>query len=273
MTAEHLWFQNAISGLCAELGYEAIQEDYESRADILVQSSPPVAVEIQRVSTDFNKRTLTRQNLGMNVLWLIPETAKNSRSINHALFNQPAARIRVFNKNDRTTEVKPWLPDYSGSYDLLIGATVMKIGSDGQLLVSTGNYSARQFLREVLSGERKWFGPNEKYFKFGSGWARPEDVEQVRANNRESVSSHAQIRVPNDTENVVSDSLDTDGSTLRSLETEISTPKSCPTTESGSPELLSTSQSQLPPNNPQDTSMDNPAKAGWFKRLINWFTS
>lgn len=64
----------------------------------------------------------------------------------------------------------------------------MRPNPDGRTLTSAGNYDAKNFLREVLEGERQWYGPDETGFAFGSGWARPEDVKQVQAAHRRATS-------------------------------------------------------------------------------------
>lgn len=184
-SAEHRWLQQRLAMLCDDLGYEAVQEHYESRADVWVASTPPLAIEVQRWPTAFADRSEARQSKGAKVLWLLPESA-SSKKAGRELFRQPAARIRVLKRGGRTEEATPWEPGHSGRVLLWVGATVMRPAPDGLTLTSAGNYDARRFLREVLEGERKWYGPKETGFAFGSGWARPEDVEQVQ-----SARSHA----------------------------------------------------------------------------------
>ncbi len=176
---EHRWFQQRLAMLCDDLGYDAIQEHYESRADVWVASAPPLAIEVQRVNTNFSDRSVARRTHGANVLWLLPESASSPKA-GKELFRQPAARIRVMKRENRSEEAKPWEPGHTGQVLLWVGATVMRPSEDGLALVSAGNYDAKAFLREVLSGARRWYGPNEPEFRFGSGWAMPADVEAVR---------------------------------------------------------------------------------------------
>lgn len=176
---EHRWFQQRLAMLCADLGYDAVQEHYASRADVWVESAPPLAIEVQRVNTNFSDRSVARRTHGANVLWLLPESASSPKA-GKELFRQPAARIRVMKREDRSVEAKPWEPGHTGQVLLWIGATVMRPSEDGLALVSAGNYDAKEFLRDVLSGARRWYGPNEPEFRFGSGWAIPTDVESVR---------------------------------------------------------------------------------------------
>lgn len=174
---EHRWLQQRLVMLCDDLGYEAMQE--HAYADVWVKHTPPLAIEVQRWATNFAVRSAARQAMGANVLWLLPESA-SSKKAGEDLFRHPAARLRVLRRGSRTEEAKPWEPGHSGRVVLWIGATVMRPSQDGRSLVSAGNYDARAFLREVLNGERRWYGPNEPGFKFGAGWAKPTDVKRMR---------------------------------------------------------------------------------------------
>lgn len=177
-SAEHRWFQQRLAMLCDDLGYEAIQEHYQSRADVWVAGAPPLAIEVQRWNTDFTARTDARGSKGANVLWLLPESA-SSQKAGRELFRQPAARIRVSRRGNRGEEAKPWEPGFSGRVLLWVGATILRPSKDGLSLVSAGSYDAKEFLREVLEGERRWYGPGEPGFPF-AGWARPVEVERMR---------------------------------------------------------------------------------------------
>ncbi|SKC53936.1 hypothetical protein SAMN06295973_1795 [Plantibacter cousiniae] len=188
-SAEHRWFQQRLVMLCADLGYEAMQE--HAYADVWVQAKPPLAIEVQKWATNFTVRSAARQSNGADVLWLLPESA-SSRQAGQDLFRHPAARIRVLRRGSRTEEARPWEPGHSGRVVLWIGATVMRPSPDGLSLVSAGNYDAREFLREVLNHERRWYGPNESGFKFGAGWARVADVEQMRTRRAQQLLSETQ---------------------------------------------------------------------------------
>lgn len=179
---EHRWLQQRLVMLCDDLGYEAMQE--HAYADVWVRNTPPLAIEVQRWATNFAVRSAARQALGANVLWLLPESA-SSKKAGQDLFRHPAARLRVLRRGSRTEEARPWEPGHSGRVVLWVGATVMCPGQDSLTLVSAGNYDAREFLREVLSGERRWYGPNEPGFKFGAGWAKTADVEQMQTRRAE----------------------------------------------------------------------------------------
>ena len=178
---EHRWLQQRLAMLCDELGYEAMQE--HAYADVWVNSTPPLAIEVQKWATNFAVRSAARKARGANVLWLLPESA-SSKKVGRDLFRHPAARIRVLRRGSRTEEAKPWDPSHSGRVLLWVGATVMRPSEDGLTLVSAGNYDARDFLREVISGEREWYGPNKPGFKFGAGWAKSADVDRMQAQRR-----------------------------------------------------------------------------------------
>ncbi|MGL4339675.1 MAG: hypothetical protein ACRCSP_04525 [Rhodoglobus sp.] len=190
MSAEHRWFQQRLAQLCGDLGYEAIQEHYDSQADVWVKASPPLAIEVQRWPTAFSHRSSVRQAKGANIVWFLPESA-SSKKAGDQLFGQPAARLRVFKRGNHTEEARPWEAGHSGRVVLMVGATVMRPTIEGLSLESAGNYDARDFLDEVLKGKRQWYGPNEPGFKYGAGWARPDDVEQMRA--KRSAHRHADI--------------------------------------------------------------------------------
>lgn len=282
---EHRWLQQRLAMLCGDLDDEAIPEHAESRADVWVASTPPLAIEVQRWPTSFAKRGDTRCAKGAKVLWLLPESASGPK-VNRALFEQPAARIRVMHRKDRTKEAKPWEPGHSGRVLVWIGATVMKIGDDGTL-VSAGNDDARAFLREVLSGERRWYGPIEPGFAFGSGWARPGDVKQMRATLRSAttaqVAPSGTVAVANTPQKEVeppaarptratatapcpmppAPALATDGDTLESC-THRHSPDAVP------PDSPAHGTREAPPPTPPIT--DVPPRTGWFQRLMTWLT-
>lgn len=268
---EHRWFQQRLAMLCSDLGYEAIQEHYESNSDVWVEGTRPLSIEVQKWPTTFNDRSEARQSKGAKVLWLLPESA-SSKKVGKELFRQPAARIRVFKRGSQTEEVRPWEPGGAGRVILRVGATVLEPSKNGLTLLSAGNYDAKSFLREVLEGEREWYGPNEKGFKYGSGWARPDDVEQVRAARRRASKARADA---------------TRSSAIVSPATE--EPKAAPEKfQAQMPDRLHSE----PPEDPPDVTdteptkearvepetdlsaeqiVDTPEPTGWFQRLRKWF--
>lgn len=279
-SAEHRWLQQRLAMLCDTLGYEAIQEHFESHADVWVASTPPVAIEIQRWPTAFASRSAARQSKGANVLWLLPESASSKR-VGRELFRYPAARIRVMQREDRTKEATPWEPGHSGRVLLWVGATVMRRSTDGLTLVSAGNYDAREFLRELLEGERRWYGPNEPGFKFGSGWARPDDVEQVRAARHRAAAS----RLPGPLPTVVA--IPPAAGTAPSVRepalddqehgvTPVA-PEAPRREDADRHQISDATAKDAPPSAgcdlrpPELPVADVPARRGWLQRLMTWF--
>ncbi len=265
-SAEHRWFQQRLAMLCDILGYEAIQEHLH--ADLWVASTPPLAIEVQRWATDIPARSAARQANGANVLWLLPESAK-SQKLSTELFRQPAARIRVFHRDDRTKEARPWEPGHSGPVLLSVGATVMRLSQDDRSLVSAGSYDAKKFLREVLEGERRWYGPREQGFKFGAGWALTADIERMRARR----AAHQRARVVPPVARVE-----------HSAAIVNATPPGIPSAEQDEPSVETPSVEVPLDNGPQTTagSAGIEAKPGgalatpsrgvsWLRRLRKWF--
>lgn len=276
---EHRWLQQRLTMLCGDLGYGAVQEHYESRADVWVANTPPLAIEIQRWPTAFAGRSEARETQGANVLWLLPESA-SSKKVERELFQQPAARIRVLKRGSRTEQARPWEPGYSGRVLLWIGATVMSPSSDRLTLVSAGNYDAKNFLREVLEGHRRWYGPNETGFKFGSGWARPHDVEQMQAARHRA----AQPRVPAPATTVVAIPPPTEverPTNERLAQATEKGPNAPASDRSGTedrehhhraattvPETQDDAGHEA--HSPAGPIMDAPARRGWLQRLKTW---
>lgn len=187
MSQEHRWIQNRILGICRSLGYTAVPEHAASRADVWVEAATPLAIEVQRWPTTFVRRTEARRAAGADVLWLLTESATGTK-VPPALFEGPAARIRVLAAGSRKP-ARPWEPGFSGQALLYVGATVLKLKPERMELESAQSYDAKEFLREVLSGARKWF-PTETGFPY-SGWALASDVEVLR----EARSSAARARL------------------------------------------------------------------------------
>jgi hypothetical protein len=156
MTPEHLWIQKRVVKICAALGYMALLEDNASHSDVLVltdDEKPILSIEIQRWSTDFEKRTASRLSLGLQVLWLITENAKSHSSTSRALFHQPAVRLLVQNKVGQSR--KPWdKPEDARDALLFSMATVAHLEDDGML--RTHKTSLKTLLREILSSQRHW---------------------------------------------------------------------------------------------------------------------
>lgn len=187
MSDEHRWLQQRVKMLCEDLGHPSLLEHYASRSDVWVENvtpgpgvpGKPLAIEVQRWSTRFAERTQRRQDLGATVLWMFPESAK-SGAATQALFEFPSVRIRVMRADNRRVSVTPWKADHSGRVRLCVGGTVMRFDASKRAMVSAGNYDAKAFIQEVLSGERDWYPRGTVGFPT-AGWARVEDVTRMRA--------------------------------------------------------------------------------------------
>ena len=265
-SAEHRWFQQRLAMLCDILGYDAIQEHLH--ADVWVASTPQLAIEVQRWATDIPGRSAARQAKGANVLWLLPESAK-SQKLGTELFRQPAARIRVFHRDDRTKEARPWEPGHSGPVLLSVGATVMRLSPDGRSLVSAGSYDAKKFLREVLEGERRWYGPREPGFKFGAGWALTSEVERLRA--RRAAQQPARVLPPvARAEHPAATVNATPPETPPSMQDEptIETPSVEVPLHNGPQTTVGSAGSEVNP----DGALFTPSRGeSWLRRLRKWF--
>lgn len=199
MTNEHMWLQGVVRDLCEQLGYVArLEADF---ADVKVESPVPYAVEVQRVSTDFAKRTAQRSANGMKTLWLLPETEKqrslgrNGTDNDDPLFYHPAVRLRYYwAGRDHRTMVptqylnrEVWNAGATHKIDLSVAVTLWTLADDRSGFERSSSMPLRGFLNEVLSGKLEWFTKeqlhgtsNDKRSKW-AGWANPEDVQQVIA--------------------------------------------------------------------------------------------
>lgn len=157
----------------------------------------------------------------------------------------------------------------------------MRRSTDGLTLVSAGNYDAREFLRELLEGERRWYGPNEPGFKFGSGWARPDDVEQVRAARHRAAAS----RLPGPLPTVVA--IPPAAGTAPSVRepalddqehgvTPVA-PEAPRREDADRHQISDATAKDAPPSAgcdlrpPELPVADVPARRGWLQRLMTWF--
>ncbi|TNM52884.1 hypothetical protein [Brevibacterium sediminis] len=199
MTNEHMWLQGVVRDLCEQLGYVArLEADF---ADVKVESPVPYAVEVQRVSTDFAKRTAQRSANGMKTLWLLPETEKqrslgrNGTDNDDPLFYHPAVRLCYYwAGRDHRTMVptqylnrEVWNAGATHKIDLSVAVTLWTLADDRSGFERSSSMPLRGFLNEVLSGKLEWFTKeqlhgtsNDKRSKW-AGWANPEDVQQVIA--------------------------------------------------------------------------------------------
>ncbi|MGP5055980.1 hypothetical protein ACTXJ3_12950 [Brachybacterium paraconglomeratum] len=180
MTEEHLWLQITFYNYCIELGFEAyLETDF---ADIRVESDPPFALEVQRHDTDFDKRSAQRAEKGMKTLWLLPDSAR--RAVNDPLFNRPAVRVKYIREGD--TSRPPWDPQCRGRTTITVGATIWERDFDPSRLTPAGNQNPKEFLREVLDGERGWYTRSALHGarteqRTWAGWALTRDFVAVRS--------------------------------------------------------------------------------------------
>ena len=164
--------------------FAAITEHAATNSDVFVPG-PDLAIEVQRWSTDFEKRTAARVDQGASVLWLMTEDAKG-RATDRALFGLPAARVKVHALNDDTKRLAPWdNRSLNRIARLSVQGTVATLRPDGTL--HTKPHDARTFLAEVLAGTRRWFPPGTPGLPDRRGlWVLEEhlDVAAKSASNR-----------------------------------------------------------------------------------------
>ena len=175
MTAEHSWIRDKLCALLREAGYPVQTEEHVfTHADVMVRD-PMWALEIQRGKTNFAARTKARQEVGANVIWLLPSSA-TSEVASKALFSLPAARIRVLDRR-RRQDLQPWLhPETEAIAQLFIGATVLTLRKGSDQFSSDGNYDAVGFFAEVLSGKRIWM-PKQASLPW-AGWVLKSEWER-----------------------------------------------------------------------------------------------
>ena len=155
ISKEHRWLQARLARICESIGYTAITEHKATNSDVFVEEVN-YAIEVQRWSTKFVKRTQDRLSKGSPVIWLFPEDA-NTPAIKKALFNLPAARLIVVCHSRCSIKLEPWNNQNDNQYAILrVLATVATLDRNRGKL-HTHVYDAKQFLKEVFSGDRTWF--------------------------------------------------------------------------------------------------------------------
>ncbi|MEV6769918.1 hypothetical protein AB0N05_14955 [Nocardia sp. NPDC051030] len=195
MTPKHRWVQDLILTTCRELGYTAIPEHPLTRADVFV-TKPATALEVQLRPTAFRDRTDSRRDNGADTIWFVAhDVAWTNVSVREALTQLPSVRFKIYDGRIRwdrdTPEFTPW-EDPSGVLDhyadMRILATVFALDTTTTPphLKQTG-MSIREFLDEVLGGQRCWLPPGEagmpldKRGRPKPGWVRMNELDQVRA--------------------------------------------------------------------------------------------
>lgn len=106
MSARHLWIQTRLLEHCRELGYAAIPEDPNTRADIFVPQ-PPYALEVQLRPTQFERRTASRTAKGADTIWFVGHDVDyNDKLVKRAMWRLPSARVKVYDRR-RTWAGRP----------------------------------------------------------------------------------------------------------------------------------------------------------------------
>jgi hypothetical protein len=181
-----------LARLCDVLGYSAITEHQKTNADVYVTEAE-VVIEVQRWSTKFEQRTRRRQREGQSVLWLLTEDAAGSK-VKKALFTLPAARLRVHARGNRRQTLEPWEhPEQNSDAVLSVYATVARLKFDNHDLGHRASDAAR-FLKEVLSGQRRWYPPRTPGLPipYCGAWVLTKDLERVldaRSSRRASLTA------------------------------------------------------------------------------------
>lgn len=154
MSAQHRWMQARIARILESIGQAVVTEHAETNSDVFVPDVG-LAIEIQRWSTGFAKRTEARIAKGATVLWIMTEDAKGTET-DRALFSYPAVRVRVRDWDDSSVRLTPWEDNAQNRRARLsFYGTVASADKNGRL--STGKYDARQFLSELVESQRQWY--------------------------------------------------------------------------------------------------------------------
>ena len=185
MSDEHLWLQGQLREICRRLGYGAELEVGHSgaRVDLRVDSTPPYAIEVQRVSTSFAERRAARAKNGMQTLWILPEsdrikdTGKRKRP-GDPLFSEPCVRLsyrdgpepnaRVMSIDRLRSQV--WHGDNRTEVHLRAGVTIGRLSADRLSFGSTW-LPLEEFIKQVLSGDRQWYKRKAIQGRNGGAWA------------------------------------------------------------------------------------------------------
>ncbi|GAB3362281.1 hypothetical protein GCM10027360_25940 [Amycolatopsis echigonensis] len=91
VSPQHEWTQTRLTRIARQLGYTATPEHPSTHADVYVHE-PGYCLEVQLRSTDFERRTRSRQAAGKTVCWWIPENS-DAKNLTKALFSLPAAQL------------------------------------------------------------------------------------------------------------------------------------------------------------------------------------
>ncbi len=185
MTDEHLWLQGQLREMCRRLGYTAeLEVGYSgARVDLRVDSTPPYALEVQRVSTSFAERRAARAKNGMRTLWVLPESDRlkdtgKGKAHGDPLFSEPCVRLSYRDGPGPNARVmtfdrlrsRTWQGDNRSDVHLRGGVTIGRLSSD-QLSFTSSWLPLEQFIGQVLSGDRQWYERKVIQGKNGGAWA------------------------------------------------------------------------------------------------------
>ena len=197
-SSEHEWMKLYLSRIATSLGYTATPEHSPTRADVFVHECS-FCLEVQLRSTQFRKRTATREAKGAHVCWLIREGLDTEIS-RKALFGLPAVRFRIVDGSKQARLVAPW--DEPDNHELnqlaqlqVFGtvAYVEKEANAGSVPFRTRTMDGKMFLEEILSGKRRWYRPNMLGRKSGL-WALRQDVSSYFAHVQRAKKKHRRTR-------------------------------------------------------------------------------
>ncbi|TQJ40022.1 hypothetical protein FBY33_2062 [Arthrobacter sp. SLBN-112] len=176
MSDEHLWYQQEIAKQVSKRPHmQAIVEDYESNADVLIfnhDTNRSLAVEIQRWDTNIFKRTEHRLSLGHEVIWLITDSAQLSPEMLRQVYLGRGAfiRVRTFEKPYGT--LTPWEPGAPRSVPVMeVSGTIARLDESSGTLRAT-RLPLMRVVDEILDGKRNWLFPGREVFKNSSGAGR-----------------------------------------------------------------------------------------------------
>lgn len=174
---------SGITRICEVLGYEAIPEHYETRADVWVPEAR-LAIEVQRWATDYRKRTQNLAGKGADVLWLMPEEGEQPYAppTIDAVYNLPSARLKVHARGDRDTLLAPWINDADQAKAVLsVFGTSARLARERDRL-HTGYTDFKRFLHEILTDRRHWYPPRTPNLPYAwkGAWILDDDLEHLR---------------------------------------------------------------------------------------------
>jgi hypothetical protein len=185
-STQHERMKLRLTHIAGKLGYKATPEHAPTHADVFVHEAS-FCLEIQLNPTQFRQRTAAREARGAKVCWLIREGLDTEKALK-ALFGLPAVRFRVVDRADSGRLVTPWddPSDRHLAYRArlqVFGTVAHPPGTDkrpdpeipGDTWFQTGTMDGFQFLKEILSGRRRWYRPKTLGYNTGL-WALKNDV-------------------------------------------------------------------------------------------------